>query len=391
MKMDQVKQYHIFKSSSSTSLHFPPPHQLGLSSGIHPYHSYSSRSNLTAQPPLFVRGHALGLIGRSTPDRGNSSLSTPLFGGKDEVDFQGGPPAKRKKIIKPVHVKTFDERSLNELVLYLPPRIPSSILHSKMALSDFVITTAVTYVSLWDLAKDLQVLNLRFPAQYVEKLSEDSQFLSVFLQNIFEQLGKVNSIEELLLPTVTLHPQTNLALLLQPIVSSRFSITHLFLPMSSSLHEYNLKQFDLKAIATLLRKANIKDLTLISSDDMVEVFADMLSSELKQYNRKNTPTVTYSSHDLGAPGPNYIAEMDEPFVCGEAIDPLSLVSSLNAASDNSGDLVAYRASQKSAKQVCALLAQPIRFFCPNIISESVFLCYALSCDILYLFPLAESP
>ena len=349
-KESEDKPHQVPKSSSLTSLQFPRPHQLGLSTGIHL--SRSSRGTLGHAPSVSA-GEVAG--GHPLPGWGR---------GEDQVDFAGAPPPlprktarlapmkyrKKKDLLQPL-VKTYDESPLTEFVLYLPPKLPSSILHSKLALSDFVINTALTYISLWDLAKDLQALNLRFPAHYVEKLSEDSQFLSTFLESVFDQLGKVKSVEELLLPKVILHTQTGLVKFFQSIVASSFSVTHLFLPMKSNLPVETLEQFDFKILATNLRKARVKHLTFISSDEVVKEFSDKLSSEMKP-SKKNGINVSYSSHDLGAPGPNYITEMDQPVVAGESVDPLILVGSLNVP-EESGTSRSSDQTQKLPKRVCA--------------------------------------
>ena len=350
-KEGEDKPHHVLKSSSLTSLQFPRPHQLGLSTGIHL--SRSSRGAL---------GHAPSVA------PGEEAGGQPLPGwvrGEDQIDFAGAPPPlprktarvaptksrKKKDQPQPI-VKTYDESPLTEFVLYLPPKLPSSILHSKMALSEFVINTTLTYISLWDLAKDLQALNLRFPAHYVEKLSEDSQFLSTFLEGVFDQLGKVKSVEELLLPKVILHTKTNLVKFFQPIVASSFSVAHLFLPMTSNLPVETLEQFDFKTLAATLRKARVKCLTFISSDEVVKEFSDKLSSEMKPL-KKNGINVSYSSHDLGAPGPNYITEMDQPVVAGESVDPHILVGSLNVAAEESGASRSSDQAQRLPKRVCS--------------------------------------
>lgn len=338
-KLKQREAVTVFKSSSL--LHFPRPHQLGVSSGL-----YSSRASVArvSSPhwPL------------STPH----DTVTPQLTGQDEVDFvQGGPPPcttllKRKGPAKPI-VKTFDERPLNELILYLPPKLPLSIADSKQALSNFVMSTSVSYVTMWELEKNLRILNLQFPAQYAEKLASDSQFLNTFLQNLFDQLNKIKSIEQLFLPEIALNSLIDLSLILQPIVDSGFAIAHLVLPISSEMCEKDLKQADVKKIASLFRKLNIKNVTLMSSDGIVSVLADKLSRE--RY-RKNSSNVSYSNRHLGPPGPHYIADMNQPAVCGEVVDPLSLVDSLNTSPAEHFNTTALHA-HKTAKKV-SLLNKP---------------------------------
>ena len=342
---------HLFKSSSATSLNFPRPHQLGLSTGIHL--SRSSRGNLALHPFQTTLGQTSSFAQvafQSGPD------------GEDQTDYECGPPPLKKAAItrylkpriihgssKPV-VKTFNESPLCELALFLPPRLPKSILQSQTALSEFVISTSITYLSLWEIANKVNVLNLRFPIQYVDKLSEDTHFLHAFIANVFEHIHNVKSIEELLLPKVILHCKTDLTQILQPIVDSKCSILDLYIPIASSLKSQDLKCFDLKSVASSLRRANIEKVTFISSDEIVKEFSSKLSAEIKR-SKKNSVSVCYSGHELGVPGPNYIAELDEDVVTGEHIDPLSLVTSLNVASESGESKITQGSSQKSAKKV----------------------------------------
>lgn len=361
---------HRFKSSSTTSLNFPRPHQLGLSTGIHL--SRSSRGNLALHPFHTALGQTSSLA--QVAYRSGPSLQSAPLDGEDQTDYACGPPPLKKAAItgsylppriiqgssKPV-VKTFNDNPLCELALFLPPRLPKSILQSQSALSEFVLSTSVTYLSLWEIASKLKVLNLRFPIQYVEKLSEDTQFLHAFIANVFEQIRNVKSIEELLLPKVILHCKTNLAQILQPIVDSKCSISDLYIPVASSLKSQDLKCFGLKSVASLLHRASIENITFISPDGIVKEFSSKLSAEVKRL-KKNSVSVCYSSHELGVPGPNYIAELDEVVVTGEHIDPLSLVTSLNVASESGKSKLTQGPSQKSAKKVGLLAHQYNRVF-----------------------------
>ncbi len=312
------KQDNFIIIKSSSLLHFPRPHQLGASPGLH-----QVRADVTvhSQPILTSIPHKL------TP------ATTPHLTGQDEVDFSRDPVRKallkQKGLAKPV-VSTFDERPLNELILYLPPKLPLSIVDSKQALCEFVGASSVSYVTMWKFAKELRILNLRFPSQYAEKLANNFKFLNVFLQNIFDQLRKIKSIEDLLLPKIVSNSLNDLSLILQPIADCAFTVSHLVLHISSEMHENDLKQADIKTIASLLRKSSFKHITLMSSNNAVSILAHKLSRELKRY-KKNSPNVSYSEPHLEPPGPKYIADMNQPAVYGEVVDPCSLVDSLNAS------------------------------------------------------------
>ena len=341
-KMDT--SFFVRRSSSACSINFPRPHRLGISTGIQP--SRSSRSSFLPSDITLAASAA----------------------GTEEVDSAailiGPPPAKKialsKKREKPTLsrpgaqpkpiVKSHDEKPLKEFSLFLPESVPRAILHSRSAIREFVLSTATTYLSLWKLSSKMDALELRIPPQYVEKLCDDGDFLAKFLAEIFGQISYVKSIQELILPRIVIHPHTQLDIILKPLVDSKCSVSHLYIPAMCSLRSKDLKSLDFKSLSQILRKSSIQELTFVSKDDIVKEVSKHVEDELKK-TKKCTIKVDYSKKDLGAPGPDYIAELKETATIGEPVDPHVLVSSLNAnaaaESLGQGASGARRSAQKS--------------------------------------------
>lgn len=342
-----------FKSSSAPSLYFPRPHRLGLSTGLRPSKSSRGYLGLLHSPDAAFSQSATPLQVELLTE----SSSKPAPPGEDQTDYSAPPPLKKTKLsitpdvcapLKPV-VKTHNDAPLCDVALFLPPRLPKSILQSQFALSEFVIATAVTYLSLWDITDNLKTLNLQFPIEYVDKLSEDTEFLNIFIFKVLNQISNVKSIEEFILPNIVLDSKTDLVKILQPIVDSKCSISSLCMPVTSSLTSPDLQPFDLKAIATLLCKTRIEKVTFISSDDVVKEFSSKLLAEAECLKRKHI-AVSCSDRELGIPGPGYIANLGEALATGEAIDPSSLVMSLNVVPGKTGAIFTAKSLHKATKK-----------------------------------------
>jgi hypothetical protein len=314
--------FFVRRSSSACSLNFPRPHQLGISTGIQP--SRSSRSSFHP----------------------SDSALTSTAVGIEEVDsaaIAGPPPAKKialsKKRERPTSsklsaqpkpiVKSHDEKPLKEFSLFLPERVPRAILQSRSAIQAFVLSNATTYLSLWELSSKMDALELRIPPLYVDQLCDDGDFLTKFLAEVFGQISYVKSIQELILPRIVMHSRTQLEAILKPLVNSKCSVSHLYVPVTCSLRSKDLEAFNFKSLALFLRKSPVQELTFVSKDDIVEEISKNVEGELKK-TKKCTVRVHFSKKDLGAPGPDYIAELKETVNIGESVDPHVLVSSLNA-------------------------------------------------------------
>jgi len=275
----------------------------------------------------------------------DSALEEPDIGppAQDEPDV--GPPPTKKAAVAPVQqplVSTHDDTPLSELSLFLPPKVPSAIVKSRYALSKFVYSTATTYLSLWGLADQLKVLNLRFPSPFCEELCEDYQLLTDLLSSVCEILKKVKSLRDLYLPRMILHSAPQLDQILQPLVRNMCTVSHLFLPLQCSLQESEIANIDYKVLAAFFRKIKIREVTLISTDRAVQEFQNKLQAELKKSTRAETIKVNYKNQELGVPGPEYIADLDKKASVGEQVDPLSLVNSLNITGDEGGGVKSKR-------------------------------------------------
>ena len=310
--------FYVRRNSSAVSLNFPPPHRLGISAGINI--SRSSRSSFLQSGSDLASGG----------------------GGTDEVDA-GPPPAKKaavsKKREKPLLpragvqskpiIKSHDEKPLKEFSLFLPASVPKAILHSRSAIQEFVLSTANTYLSLWEFSGKMDLLELRIPPLYVEQLCDDRHFLTEFLTSSLNQIGNVKCIKQLILPRILMHPLIQLEGILQPLVTSKCSVSHLFIPITCSLRSKDLNSFNFKSLAAFLRKSTLQELTFISQDGIVKEFHERVAAELKG-GKKSPVKVNFSEEDLGEPGPDYIADLRETATVGECVDPHLLVSSLNA-------------------------------------------------------------
>lgn len=330
---------------------FPPPHQLGLSlynCPRHPLAYVHSRYPSTSDTTLHRLSSSLGLDAlpsKRKRSQTDSALEEPDIGppAQDEPDV--GPPPTKKAAVAPVQqplVSTHDDTPLSELSLFLPPKVPSAIVQSRYALSKFVYSTATTYLSLWGLADQLKVLNLRFPSPFCEELCEDYQLLTDLLSSVCEILKKVKSLRDLYLPQMILHSAPQLDQILQPLVRNTCTVSHLFLPLQCSLQESEIANIDYKVLAAFFRKIKIREITLISTDRAVQEFQNKLQAELKKSTRAETIKVNYKNQELGVPGPEYIADLDKKASVGEQVDPLSLVNSLNVTGDGGGGVKSKR-------------------------------------------------
>ena len=293
----------IRHTPSLCSLNFPRPHRLGVSSGIHP--SHSSLASLPHPPPVAPPSTTIKLA-RATPKYVPEVLES--FPAKsqavEEVD-SGAPPSKRFALASRKHepiVKTFNEEALREFVLYLPPRLPMTIVSSRLALVEFVQQTALTYLSLWELSPSLTLLDLRFPPSYSESLSDDPHFIHGLLESVFEQLDQVRSIKEAYLPQIVFHASTQLEVILGSLGKTKCAISHLFLPIKCSLKVNEVENVDYKSVAAFLHKTKVRELTFVSSSEAVEDIKERLQSELKKVSRKNTVKLHFSDHVQSEPG-----------------------------------------------------------------------------------------
>ena len=322
------------------SFSFPPPHRLGISSGI--LLSKSSPSNLraTSSNAITQLSSALGLV-RDSPwttgpteeitsvDEPDSAAAIKL---KKTVSFQ---TKERKDEVepRPAIVTTQSGKPLDDFTLFLPPNVPKAIFQSRLSLLEYVKATVATYLGLWELASKVGLLDLRFPPLYVEHLGEEYAFLRQLLSDVFRMLQPaVRAIEKLYLPQIRLTTRTEIDDVLKALSETGTTVGHVFLSIETSIQKSDLSSFDYKAIALHLRKSGIGEITLLSTDEVVQAFRNKLHTEMKKSKRAPVK-VNYSSREMDLPGPSYIAELGKTPEVGEAIDPQKLVDSLNVASD----------------------------------------------------------
>ena len=303
-------------------LNFPSPHQLGQSTGV----IKRSRSLKVGNAQLSSYSSAVG-----TSEDALAHLSQDVgAGGVDEPDF-AQPPAKRPKLLpQKTTVSTFNNEPLSEFSLFLPSKLPAAIPDSNMALQQFVLRTTATYLRLWDLSPHMNCIEIRLPLLYEEKFSSSEKFLKDFIYLVFSEIPQVQSIGDLYVPKVQLDAATNLDDILSGIIG-RATISHLFLPLSSSLGSSDDLEFDYRSFAMFLEALHINELTIVSTDPVINDFSKKLAGEGKRI-KKCSLQVRHRSEDLDPPGPEYISCLVEEGTGGQNIEPTELVRSLNVHS-----------------------------------------------------------
>ena len=336
------------------SYNFPPPHRLGTSLEIRTCKlssliGHSLPSSTSGTTTLHQLSTSLGLTAPQT-----SESETAV----EETDI-GPPPTKKAAVAfkvekqqQPSIVRTHDDTPLKKLTLFLPPKVPSAILQSRHALSRFVYSTATTFLSLWEVDKQLEVVDLRFPSPLSEKLCEDYQLFTDLLSYVCQILTKVKSVNELYLPQITFHSTTQLDQIFQPL-TNMCTITHLFLSLHCLLQTSKITHLNYKLLAAFFQKVKIREITVISTDRVVQEFRNKLQAELKK--TASTIKVRYRSQELEAPGLAYITDLDKESSLGEKVDPLSLVGSLNMICEDTGATLSKQTrglQERPQKTVC---------------------------------------
>ena len=318
------------------SYNFPPPHQLGTSLEIRSCRlsslvGYSLPGSTSGTTTLHQLSTSLGLTAPQT-----SESETAV----EEPDI-GPPPTKKAAVALKVEklqqqsiVRTHDNTPLKKLTPFLPPKVPSAILQSRHALSRFVYSTATTFLSLWEVGKHLDVVDLRFPSPFSEKLCEDYQLFTDLLSYACQILTKVKSVNELYLPQITFHSTTQLDQIFRPLLTNVCTVKHLFLSLRCLLQTSEITHLNYKLLAAFFQKVKIREITVISTDRVVQEFRNKLQAEFKK--TASTIKVRYRSQELEAPGLAYITDLDKESSLGEKVDPLSLVGSLNMICEDTG-------------------------------------------------------
>ena len=327
-------------------LNFPSPHQLGQSTGI----IKRSRSLKIGNVQL----SSFNTVGTSD---GTVAYLSEVGGGSDEPDY-GQPQAKRPKLLpQRTVVSTYNNEPLKEFSLFLPSKLPAAIPDSNPALQQFVLRTTATYLRLWDLSTHMNCIEIRLPLLYEEKFASSEKFLKDFIYLVFQEIPQVQSIGDLYVPKVQLDANTNLDDILSGIMG-RASISHLYLPLSSSLNSSEDLAFDYRSFAMFLEAMHINELTIVSTDPVISDFSAKLEGEGKRI-KKCSLQVRHRSEDLDPPGPDYIACLVEEGTGGQNVEPTELVRSLNVHNihrqrkDYTPRKV--RTASKTSKAVCVSL------------------------------------
>jgi hypothetical protein len=295
-------------------LNFPSPHQLGKSTGIR-------KSKSLKVNPSPNSGASTSRTLNETIKRLGEDV------GVEETDF-GVPPAKKPKLHpSKAIVTTHNGDPLKAFSLFLPSKVPAAIPNDPMILQEFVFKITATYLRLWNLAPHMECVEIRLPALYDEKFSGSTMFLKDFIGLVFQQLNKVQSIADLYLPKVELQLTTSLDNILTGMLG-RASVSHLYLPLVSSLDRDEILTYDFRAFAFFLHALNLEQLTIVSTDRVIGDFYKELSKEVNRLQRCSVQ-VCYRNEELDPPGPNYIMSLNDNAGSGEFIKPSEMVHSLN--------------------------------------------------------------
>ena len=342
----------------SLSSCLPPPHRLGASAGLkprphttpphlHPTTSEETVSQLSigadqTGPPSLIQptDHHLGAVSDSGEDGR----------GLEGTDSGGPPPTKRPKRqpflarrVTQVRLQTHDGDGLDEFVLFLPPKLPRVIVHSRSALKTFVFASLRQYLDLWELAYSLKVVDLHFPPPYSQELCEEYDFIAELLTEVSQLFIRARAIEKFCLPRITFHTCAQLDTVLKPLArprNARGSIAQLLLPLQCSLSESKLGSLNYSSLVETIRKIAPGRLCLVSSDSSVSVLKTRLQAELAKSRGARSGgtrvTVEVASPDVIASSLSYLGESESP---SESIrvDPHSLVDSLNIGKEGESE------------------------------------------------------
>ena len=274
--------------------------------------------------------------------------TSDVFADNEETD-SGPPQAKRVKrlVAMPVQllthggktkksepiVQTYNGKPLKSFSLYLPLHLPASVVTDTAAFASYALTTAATYLGLWNLDKSLEAVDVRLPPQYSERLQSDPNFLPAFLGIIFESLCAAKSIKELYLPQVFIQNTSCLGLhhTFEALSKTTCIVKHAYLPLAFSIEPSDLVSLDLTKIAKVVQAVRaVKKITFVSSSDTLELFSDLFNAQVE-----SSIDFSISNHEASVPGPEYLTDLSTSPPLGEKVDPHTLVASLNTISAGS--------------------------------------------------------
>lgn len=294
-------------------LNFPSPHQLGKSTGIRKSKSLKITSGSGPSTSQVSPEETLRYLGDDV--------------GIDEPDF-ARPPAKKPKLQpSKAIITTHDGEPLKAFSLFLPSKLPAAIPSNSPVLQELVFRVTATYLRLWNLAPHMDCVEVRLPTLYDEKFSGSSKFLKEFISLVFQQLNKVQSIDELYVPKMELTLTTSLDDILAGMIG-RAAVSQLYLPLTSSLDRDDVLSYDFRSFAFFLHALNLEQLTIVSTDEVIGDFCAELIKEVSLIHQCSIH-VSHRNEELDAPGPDYIVSMNDDTGSGEFIKPSEMVHSLN--------------------------------------------------------------
>lgn len=337
-------------SSSPLSVHpplvFPAPHQLSRGPSGHQSFPRTPSSSITAAREA---SSAIGI--QADNDEPDSAPPRPKRV-KTSKGLHTRSTALTKGQSKPI-VTTYEKKALKKfsLYMYLPSRLPASIVQNKLAFANYTTSTAATYIGLWQLDSSMDVVDLRLPPVHSKNLGDDLHFHSQFLSSLLSSLAEVKSIKELYLPAVDINTFTDLGGILQPLSTTHCSIKRLVLPLTFTIQSSALSTLDYTGITKAIVATRAKEVTFVSSDNLLQQFHASLQSALTK-SHKSSVKLSHSDQEMGMSGPAYPTDSAQSAPTGEQVDPHSLIDSLNTSDrmESHGDDGRRRNNRDQGKQ-----------------------------------------
>ena len=292
-------------------------------------------SRLTLPPP-----HRLA---RGAPSRSSAAAAAAAAGVVEETDSV--PPAAKRRSLgtskpakigseskgqTPPIVQTFSGKPLEKFSLYLPQCLPASIATDPPALTSYVLSSAATYLTLWNLDKNMESVDIRLPEEYSNHLKTHSEFLSRFLKVVFNTLegSGVKSIRKFVAPTLSL---SDVTVVLNHLAGLTITVKEIYVPLSTSASLSSSASADIsEAVSTLT--AHPAEITFISpSPDLPKIL-----KEIKRVCRKQSSIKFSSLSSEDTSSSDILADLGAAEAEGQLVSPEALITSINARTSHTG-------------------------------------------------------
>ena len=342
-----------------SSLRFPPSHRLGVPPSLLMVEATSSRHGIEtdnsgsgiAEQGRREEAAVLSTEGVDEPDFEPEETRPDTRGKRKRSSSSSVTSLKHRKMSLPEavypSVLTYDDQPLSEYGLYIPQKLPRSILCSQLALCSYVISIAETFVSIQAYREHLELLDLRLPPNLSDQLGGNHSFVSQFLSAVLTNLKGVSTIDHLLLPKICLQSTQELATCLCPLEQGgEVRITALSLTLDE-VKSFNMNSKTADKIVSTLQGVRVTNLHLVSTDTNS---ATSLQTSLQLAATKVGCTITIRCSLHGKEPFFCYEEKEDGSVEKESISPQTLLSGLNVVSASSQAAPAKSLGPKMARQ-----------------------------------------